>query len=757
MNFEKKPLWLIGGITLSMALAFSACGDSTSSSTTEDDFNEQVRIPDDSKQSDENTDKKDSTSSSTIPTDLKLAVPTNLEAVRLAPSVWQLTFKSSGSMDAFIVQRMPVAGGEWKDYKEVKSGRLVLDGASNGGYYYRVAAKKDKSISDFSEEILVSNKTPYSDGIVLETPSVTANINQEKTLELFLSDKLPGDGIVNSTYNLDSAGKAAGSVYFQARFVYGNEYVTDTVKAPADQFSISKTFNTNAELCNSFAQVRVVWTDKNKESDYSEWSKPMGTKAGTESGLVNANNRCKADTTAAQSEVVVEEGALPGPTNPKVEQLSDGSWMMQWEYTPSKDRPETGFIVQKLDAEKNEWAEFDSTGSGVYRCVLGKLTGMYNYFRVVAYDKDGRSAYSADVLATGDDTGVGDGTMLQTPNGLTFVRIAPSVWEMSWKYDIAKEKPENKFIIQSAKLKNFEWKTIATVKGENRVFLIEGKENIENYYRMATTDGKDTSYFTEALQLTPSFPYRADMNPATPVLGVSLNFGVYDGYEANMDTASHDKIIVSASVAFDVQTNIVDKNIHESEYTDTVYYQARWFTPTVYDPRGDQVDMFNDGELEGRENLGATWDEDFAYEEPSVGLSTSWSDSIKGSDGTVKEYWQLCEDAYGYNNTIQAVRTDSLKDDEGKFTGLDYVNVEASVEAIVNGLVKVDKEYFFAASKISTNTALCIENHVRGFCDIRIQVRIVWTDRNGETDYSEWTLPTGIGGGKDSDKLCYNH
>ena len=79
MNFEKKPLWLIGGITLSMALAFSACGDSTSSSTTEDDFNEQVRIPDDSKQSDENTDKKDSTSSSTIPTDLKLAVPTNLE------------------------------------------------------------------------------------------------------------------------------------------------------------------------------------------------------------------------------------------------------------------------------------------------------------------------------------------------------------------------------------------------------------------------------------------------------------------------------------------------------------------------------------------------------------------------------------------------------------------------------------------------------------------------------------------------------
>ena len=344
MNFEKKPLWLIGGITLSMALAFSACGDSTSSSTTEDDFAEEIRTPDDSKKSEEKTD-EDDTTSSTVPTDLKLAVPTDLEAERLAPSIWQLSFKFSESMDAFIVQRMPVAGGEWKDYKEVKSGRLVLDGASNGGYYYRVASKKDKKVSDFSEEILVSSKTAYSDGIVLETPTIAANINQEKTLELFLSDNLPGDGIVKSTYNLDSKGKTVGSVYFQARFVYGNDYVTDTVKAPVDQFSISKTFKTNAELCNSFAQVRVVWTDKNGESDYSEWSKPMGTKAGTESGLINTNNRCKAEEPGSTQTPELEEDAIPAPDNLAAEKMADGTWMLQWKYTPSKDsdrrRPRT--------------------------------------------------------------------------------------------------------------------------------------------------------------------------------------------------------------------------------------------------------------------------------------------------------------------------------------------------------------------------------------------------------------------------------
>ena len=748
MNFEKKPLWLIGGITLSMALAFSACGDSTSSSTTEDDFAEEIRTPDDSKKSEEKTDEDDSTSS-TVPTDLKLAVPTDLEAERLAPSVWQLSFKFSESMDAFIVQRMPVAGGEWKDYKEVKSGRLVLDGASNGGYYYRVASKKDKKVSDFSEEILVSSKTAYSDGIVLETPTIAANINQEKTLELFLSDNLPGDGIVKSTYNLDSKGKTVGSVYFQARFVYGNDYVTDTVKAPVDQFSISKTFKTNAELCNSFAQVRVVWTDKNDESDYSEWSKPMGTKAGTESGLINTNNRCKAEEPGSTQTPELEEDAIPAPDNLAAEKMADGTWMLQWKYTPSKDRPESGFIVQKLDITKNEWNTIDSTGAGVNRYVVGELKDPYNFFRVAAFDKEGVSTYSDDVLAS---VVAAEDEKLPTPTGLTFVRVAPSVWEMSWKFDIAKEKPENMFIVQSSKLKDFEWKKLAVVKGENRVFIIEGKENLETYYRIATTNGTDTSLFSDAVQLTTVFPYRADVNPRTPEISISLDMSTNSGYEADMDTSTTDKIYVSASVAFDIEQNMIDKNIFESMYTDTVFYEARWYTPTYYTPRGDQVDEFNGGDLENRENLGATWDESFLYAEPAISLSASWSDSVKSGNVT-KEIWQACEEIYGYNRDINGFRVDSLKDEEENVT-LDTSKVTASVEEIVNGLVTIDKASLYKAMKISKNTALCIENHVRNLCDYRIQVRIVWTDRNGETDYSEWTLPTGLGGGKGVDDLC---
>ena len=761
MNLERRPFWLIGGIALTFALAFSAC-DNTSNSTTVDDEEDALADNSDSgRNSDNSNSGKDSV---TVPTemDTEIPVPTDLKAVRLSPSIWELSFKVSEETDGFVVQRLPQSGGSWSSYAELKSGvtRLILDGSSKAGYYYRVASVMNKKSSAYSDEVLVSDRMDYPSGSELRVPEATPNILQDKVLELVLSGGAPGKDIVKSPYNLDSNGKAVGSVYYQARFVYGSDLTVDTVKFDVDQVSVSKTFKTTADLCNSYAQIRTVWTDKNKVSDYSDWSSPMGTKAGTDSKLVNTNNRCKADT--AQNSAVAEKGGLPGPTNPKVEQLSDGKWMMQWDYTPSEDRPETGFIVQKLDTEKSKWTDIDSTGAGVYRCVLGELTDTYNYFRVVAYDKESRSAYSADVLAANGGTATGDGGQLQTPSGLTFVRVAPSVWEMSWKYDIAAEKPENQFIIQSSKLKDFEWKTVATVKGENRVFLVSGIDKLETYYRIATTDGVDTSLFSDAVQLTNVFPFRADMDPVTPELSVNLALGVYTGYEVNMDTASNDRVYVGASVAYDIKKSMVDKNIYESEYTDTVYYEARWFTPTQYDPRGDQIDLFNDGELGDRDNLGVSWDEAYRYSEPAIAVASSWGDSTILKNGNVVTIKEKCEEAYGYNEIIDGFVTDTLKEDDGKVKMengkpvIDTLDVSASIESIVDGAVTIDKASFILAERISKNTGLCIQNYVKRLCSYRIQVRIVWVDRNGETAHSEWTLPTGIESGRDADKFCFD-
>ena len=46
----------------------------------------------------------------------------------------------------------------------------------------------------------------------------------------------------------------------------------------------------------------------------------------------------------------------------------------------------------------------------------------------------------------------------------------------------------------------------------------------------------------------------------------------------------------------------------------------------------------------------------------------------------------------------------------------------------------------------------CLLSYLRGLCDYFVQLRIVWTDKNGETDWSEWTQPfsiSDIGGAED--------
>ena len=105
MNLERRPFWLIGGIALTFALAFSAC-DNTSNSTTVDDEEDALADNSDSgRNSDNSNSGKDSV---TVPTemDTEIPVPTDLNAVRLSPSIWELSFKVSEETDGFVLQRL---------------------------------------------------------------------------------------------------------------------------------------------------------------------------------------------------------------------------------------------------------------------------------------------------------------------------------------------------------------------------------------------------------------------------------------------------------------------------------------------------------------------------------------------------------------------------------------------------------------------------------------------------------------------------
>lgn len=735
---------LLSTMAFSAALLLSACGDSSSSSgTTEDD---ELGVTEVKAKSSSSSKKKNSSSSSDTsvkdaedPSDLKestsLATPTGFAVSRLAPSVWELSFSYDDKSDAesFVVQRFAPGNKSWEEVDEIGADmtHYLVDGDTNSGYYYRLAAKNDKARSAYTKEIFVSEEIDYVEGISLAAPTAKPNVSEENILELVLTGNYPSKKITKSVYNKDSKGKSVGGVFYEARFVTGTEKSVDTVKVSADQSSIAKEFKSVEEQCNAYAQIRVVWTDKNGVSDYGDWSDPMGTKAGTNTNLVDTEKRCDLKTVAddeggEQGSGEKAKVAFAVPTNLVVQNQDAGTWMLEWAYKPVEARPEEGFVVQKLNLDESKWEVFDTTGTGVYRAMITGLTDPYNYFRVAAFDDDGMSEFSTDVLIalSAEDA---EAVVVAPPAALALVRVAPSVWELSWQYDVSTDNPERKFIIQSSKLKDFEWTDVETgIEGNVRYYRIQGSDKIETYYRMAVIDKGDTSAFTEAIQLTPEIPYREYMALNVPVPSMKFIKYYTTSYEVDKDTSTKNDITyVDATATYTITENFISKYIAESEYTDTVFYEARWFTSLEH-YNGYKYDCEGKKTSNGCDSC--YWAETFPYTEPSITKGFYENDIYGyGADGakdtTVYSY---CKMASGYN---QADHSKVYAQDTDETERQDIIRTEVSMSK-------------------------CLQHYARNICGYYIQIRIVWTDKNGETDRSEWTQPFSVSDISGASDVC---
>lgn len=782
MILKRFSFMLMGSAVLSTALLLGACGDSSSSSgTNEDDELGEVQVK--AKSSSSSKKKTSSSSSDTSakdaedPSDLKesksLEAPSNVTLSRLAPSVWELTFSYEGkNAESFVVQRYAPGNKSWEEYDEIDAEmtHFLIDGEKNGGYYYRLAAKNDETRSSYTKELFVSEDVGYAEGIKLTPPTAKPNVSEENVLELVLTGNYPSKSITKSIYNKDSKGKTVGSVSYEARFVTGTEKSVDTVKVSVDQSSISKTFKSVEEQCNAYAQIRVVWTDKNGVSDYGEWSDPMGTKAGTNSNLIDADKRCESKGTSDDGEDSGSKDdnkiAFAVPSNLTVKNQDVGTWMLEWAYKPVEARPEKGFIIQKLDLDKSKWENFDTTGTGVYRAMITGLTDPYNYFRVAAFDDDGKSEFSADILIAVSEADA-EVLVVNPPTNLAIARIAPGVWELSWKYDVASDNPERKFIIQSSKLKDFEWTDVETdIVGNVRYYHIQGRDKIETYYRMAVVDKGDTSAFTEAVQLTPEIPYREYMALNVPVPSMSLSKYYTTAYEVDQDTATKEDVTyVHATVTFTITSNFISKYIVESEYTDVAYYEARWFTSLEH--YNDYKNINCEGKKTSDGCDSCYWDEQFPYEEPSITKGAYKTDIYKlgdsievmTEDGTQKiridtSVSQYCKAHSGYDASnhyklylpsaediamLLAAQKENEGDGEGEEDddGDDEDNPLLDIETVTKAEWQRIMDSEVAMSE-------CLAHNARSICGYYVQLRIVWKDRNGETDWSEWTQPYSV-------------
>lgn len=449
------------------------------------------------------------------------------------------------------------------------------------------------------------------------------------------------------------------------------------------------------------------------EDDYGTSTKPTSAtstkssaKSNTKSSASNAN--------LAACEALKEVLAAPSNFNIEKDADSDTSWTLSWDYTRNDNRPEEGFEIQVLDmdTESPEWEYEGSSNADVsiYRLKGEKKAG--KYYRVVAVDKCAKSKESNRMQIKSNGYGDNDVGKEKTdvPTDVAIARIAPSVWELSWKYADTKDDPNRKFVIQTSKLKDFKWTGLKKpLDGNVRHYYIEGRDMIETYFRLAVVNSGDTSAFTEAVQLTPEIAYRDYMALEVPVPTPKITLEYTEAYDRDGDPETKEKTYLTAAATYTITDKFISKYIVESEYTDTVYYEARWFT---------SLEHYNyyKGSCEGKKKSEVVTGKvecDSCY----------WVETIPYQEPSISKRFNVFQDF------ADAARKNHVYDD------------------------------CYSRAEDSAELADCLESHVRGVCGYYVQLRIVWKDNvngkgKGATDWSEWTQPFNVGDISGSDVLC---
>ena len=441
-----------------------------------------------------------------------------------------------------------------------------------------------------------------------------------------------------------------------------------------------------------------------------------------------SNSSKKSSSSAGYINCNTLKESLAAPTNFSVSKDTDSSWTLSWDYSRNDARPESRFEVQSLDMETSS-PEWESEGTTNADVTIYKLKGedkAGKYYRIVATDRCGVSRESNRVQIKSDGySAVDTGTVekVDMPTDLAIARIAPSIWELSWKYSDMKDDPNRVFIIQTSKLKDFKWTTIkkadgkdAKIKGNVRSYYIQGRDKIESYYRMAVVNSGDTSAFTEAIQLTPDIPYREYMALDVPVPSTNFTTVFITSLETDRDTSTKDDItFVGGSATYTITEKFISKYIYESEYTDTVYYEARWFTSL-------ENYNFYKGTCEGKKKSdkcdSCYWEETFPYQEPAISKSISVDDFSAADKKTT--IFGSCTASTGY------VAADHPK----------LYDPDTSASHRAEWAKIMEREI---------NMSICLQSYLRKICGYYVQLRIVWKDKNGETDWSEWTTPFNVG------------
>src|SRR5574344_2081744 len=555
-------------------------------------------------------------SSSSISIALDLGSVTDLTVSKSISDNWLLTWvytPGTGEEKGFQIDVYNEKENEWQAYDTVSVGnyRYVFNDTLSGTF--RVSAFNGQRRSTFSNEVIIYYKTAAADptekvnlGAVAQL-SVSKNTSdlwllnwvytpgtvEEKGFQIDIYNDTknawePFDTVATGTYrylfNKEVLGVYRVSAFNeQGQSTFSNEviiYNKASIINPTEKLDLGSvaqlTVSKNASDLSLLTWIYTPGTDVEKGfqiDKYNEsanvWERHdtvgVGTYRYVFNDTISGAFRVSAYNEQGQStfsnEVSITnktpmiEIDLGSVMNLSMTKNSSGSWILTWKHVQGTD-VENGFEIDLFNDATNTWESFDSVGVGTYRYVFRSALPVV--YRVSAFNEKGRSSYSNELEV---QNAVTDLIHLQKPTNLVGIRLAPSIWQLSWNYTAIVERRENGFIIEKydpTLLKWIVWDTVDTDVKRIVLDSVVGAVDLSlGSYRVAAFDSLGRSDYSNDIQVNIQTEYSPDIIFVPPTNMVP-----------NASNPAYLELLIP--------TNPVNKSVEFSPYTASLSYEALW-------------------------------------------------------------------------------------------------------------------------------------------------------------------------------------
>lgn len=261
-----------------------------------------------------------------------------------------------------------------------------------------------------------------------------------------------------------------------------------------------------------------------------------------ECGKSDGSNRLQINENGSTSVSTATDADLGVPTNFAItDTLGENLWLVSWTYSGDKD----SYVLQRFIESKNAWEKFLTIDDRTALETVIDTAAAGKYIRVAAVYEGKVSTYSdkikmPDAVVKSTSTGTSSGGSKSSckpaaPSDLSVIRIAPSVWQLEWKYKESSNCAETGFVVQSLDIDadSPTWKDIAKTAEDVINYKLKGDKYREKFYRVAAINGDKKSEWTDQIQINTDVAYASKYNFTKPEL-VARVYSAQGGYEMQL-------------------------------------------------------------------------------------------------------------------------------------------------------------------------------------------------------------------------------